>query len=78
MFSADHGAGETIKTHTENGNVKPHPENHITDIYTSKPPYKKTAVHITNEGLDAVIKPLEEANIMRAVAYTRPIAVFKG
>ncbi|OGZ47223.1 MAG: hypothetical protein A3J54_01295 [Candidatus Ryanbacteria bacterium RIFCSPHIGHO2_02_FULL_45_13b] len=78
LFSADHGAGETIKTHTENGNVKPHPENHITDIYTSKPPYKKTAVHITNEGLDAVIKPLEEANIMRAVAYTRPIAVFKG
>ena len=78
LFSADHGAGETIKTHSRNGMVQPHPENHATDIYTSKPPYKKTAVHITNEGLDAVIKPLEEANVMRAVAYTRPIAVFKG
>ncbi|OGZ43162.1 MAG: hypothetical protein A3J55_02035 [Candidatus Ryanbacteria bacterium RIFCSPHIGHO2_02_FULL_45_17b] len=78
LFSADHGAGETIKTHKENGAVQPHPNNHSTDIYTSKPPYKKTAVHITNEGLDAVIKPLENANIMRAVAYTRPIAVFKG
>lgn len=78
LFSADHGAGETIKTHTENKNTKPHPENHSTDIYTSKPPYKKTTVHITNEGLDAVIKPLEEAHIMRPVALTRPIAVFKG
>lgn len=78
IFSADHGAGETIKMHAENGSVKPHPESYITDIYTSKPPYKKTVVHITNEGVDAVVKPLEEANIMRAVAYTRPIAVFKG
>lgn len=78
LFSADHGAGETIKTHAKNGNAKPHPENLTTDIYTSKPPYKKTAVHITNEGLDAVIKPLEEAGVMRAIALTRPIAVFKG
>ena len=78
LFSADHGAGETIKTYAENGTAKPHPENLATDIYTSKPPYKKTAPHITNEGLDAVIQPLENASIMRAVAYTRPIAVFKG
>ncbi|TSC79439.1 MAG: tRNA-splicing ligase RtcB [Parcubacteria group bacterium Gr01-1014_29] len=78
LFSADHGAGETIKTHAENGNAKPHPENFTTNIYTSKPPYKKTAIHITNEGLDAVIKPLEETGAMRPVVYTRPIAVFKG
>lgn len=78
LFSADHGAGETIKAHNQNGMTQPHPEKYATDIYTSKPPYKKTTVHITNEGLNAVTKPLEDAGVMRAVAYTRPIAVFKG
>lgn len=78
LFSADHGAGETIKRNHAAGISKKHPENHATDIYTSKPPYKKTAPHITNEGLDAVLKPLEEIGAMRPVAYTRPIAVFKG
>ncbi|TSC72363.1 MAG: tRNA-splicing ligase RtcB, partial [Parcubacteria group bacterium Gr01-1014_70] len=78
LFSADHGAGETIKTHAESESAKPHPEKHSTDIYISKPPYKKTAIHITNEGLDAVIQPLEDAKIMKRVALTRPIAVFKG
>lgn len=78
LFSADHGAGETIKRNHAAGASQKHPEGHTTDIYTSKPPYKKTTPHITNEGLDAVIKPLEEIGAMRPVVYTRPIAVFKG
>lgn len=78
LFSADHGAGETIKRYHATEISKKHTEQYTTDIYTSKPPYKKTASHITNEGLDAVTKPLEEAGVIRAVAYMRPIAVFKG
>lgn len=78
LFSVDHGAGETIKRHHEAGASQPHPEKYTTDIYTTKPPYKKTAFHITNEGLDAVVKPLEQAGVMRPVAKLRPIAVFKG
>jgi tRNA-splicing ligase RtcB (3'-phosphate/5'-hydroxy nucleic acid ligase) len=78
LFSADHGAGETIKQAHEAKTSRPHPESYTTDIYTSKPPHKKTASHITNEGLDAVVRPLEKAGLMRPVAYTRPIAVFKG
>lgn len=78
LFSADHGAGETIKRKHVAGASQKHPEGHTTDMYASKPPYKKTAPHITNEGLDAVTKPLENAGAMRPVALTRPIAVFKG
>jgi len=78
LFSADHGAGETIKQHSTNGKTQAHPENHITEIHTTKPPYKEKVPHITNEGLDAVTRPLEEAGVMRPVAYLRPIAVFKG
>ena len=78
LFSADHGAGETIKKHQAAGISKPHPEKFTTEIYTTKPPYKKTVEHITNEGLEAVVKPLEEAGIMRPVVKLRPIAVFKG
>ncbi len=78
LFSADHGAGETIKQHILNNKSQKHPDRHETEIHITKPPYKKKVPHITNEGLNAVVRPLEEMNIVSAVAYTRPIAVFKG
>ncbi len=78
LFSVDHGAGETIKKHRTNGISQIHPEQHETEIHTTKHPYKEKVPHITNEGLEAVVKPLEAVGLMRAVAYTRPIAVFKG
>ena len=76
LFSVDHGAGETIKKLHEKGASKEQPG--TTNIYTTKEPYKKTVPHITREGLDAVVKPLEEIGLMKPVAYTKPIAVFKG
>jgi tRNA-splicing ligase RtcB (3'-phosphate/5'-hydroxy nucleic acid ligase) len=76
LFSVDHGAGETIKrTHQEHFSKE---ISGTTDIYTAKEAYKKTIPHITREGLDAVIKPLEEIGLMKPVVYTKPIAVFKG
>lgn len=78
LFSADHGAGETIKRHLANNKSQPHPQKFITEIYTTKPPYKKNVEHITNEGLEAVVRPLEQAGVIRPVAMLRPIAVFKG
>lgn len=78
LFSVDHGAGETIKQHIATSKSQTHLGHHETEIHTTKPPYKIKVPHMTNEGLNAVIRPLEEAGVMQAVAYTRPIAVFKG
>lgn len=78
LFSADHGAGESIKEAYAVGHSQPHPEKHTTTIYTSKQPFEEVREHITNEGLEAVTRPLEEAGVMRPVALLRPIAVFKG
>ncbi len=78
LFSADHGAGTRITYHHARGDSKLHPARHSTTVYTTKPPYKNVVEHITNEGLEAVVKPLEDAGVMRRVALLRPIAVFKG
>lgn len=78
LFSADHGAGESIKETMISGRSQPHPEKHRTTIYTRKAPFEEQREHITNEGLEAVTRPLEEAGVMRPVALMRPIAVFKG
>ena len=78
LFSADHGAGETIKRFQKEGKVFPHPKEYQTTIYLTKPPYKKTVSHITDEGVDYVMNELERAGVTRRVIKLRPIAVFKG
>jgi len=78
LFSADHGAGKTIKKFTETGKVTSHPQALKTYIYTTKPPYIETVTHITDEGVDHVMNSLADAGITRPVVKLRPLAVFKG
>ena len=78
LFASDHGAGITIKRMEAEGYTNPHPEGHTTHIYQTRSPYKKVVHHITNEGIDFVIKKLEEKKIIKPVVLLRPLAVFKG
>lgn len=78
LFSADHGAGETIKRFEQEGLSKPHPQAYTTHIYRTKDPHKKTVHHITAEGIDFVMKHLEREGAVRPVVRLRPLAVFKG
>jgi tRNA-splicing ligase RtcB (3'-phosphate/5'-hydroxy nucleic acid ligase) len=78
LFSADHGAGVTIKKMERDGMTKAHPKNLTTHIYQTKSPFKKIVEHITDEGIDYVVKKLEEENIARPIVKLRPLAVFKG
>lgn len=78
LFSSDHGAGVTIQKFEQDGLSSPHPKNHTTHIYQTRSPYKRVIHHITNEGIDYVVKKLEEEHIIGSVALLRPLAVFKG
>lgn len=78
LFSADHGAGETIKRFVRERKVTTHPQEFKTYIYTTKPPHVQVATHITDGGIDHVMKSLVDANITRPVVKLRPLAVFKG
>ncbi len=78
LFASDHGAGITIKKMEAEGYSKAHPQEYTTHIYQTRSPYKKVVHHITNEGIDFVMKNLESAGILSPVARLRPLAVFKG
>jgi tRNA-splicing ligase RtcB len=78
LFSADHGAGETIKKFEEKNLTSAHPKNFTTHIYRTKPPFKRIVSHITNEGLDYVMENLQNEGITRPIVRLRPLAVFKG
>ena len=76
LFSADHGAGETIKRYKKERGEKPHPKRYETKMFTRKGGCEVVA-HIENDGLDYLINHLEREHIVSPVALVRPLAVLK-
>lgn len=78
LFSADHGAGETIKRIHGAGGSSPHPENFTTKFYKTAAMQKTDIEHITDEGIELVLGHLEREKVLKPVVRLRPLAVFKG
>ena len=78
LYSSDHGAGVTIKKMEKEGISKKHPKNYTTHIYQTRSPFKRIKHHITEEGIEFVLKKLEEEKVLKPAVRLRPLAVFKG
>ena len=78
LFSADHGAGETIKRIHREGGSNSHPEKLKTFFYKGAEMKKTEIEHITDEGIELVLNHLESEKIIKPVARLRPLAAFKG
>ena len=78
LFSADHGAGETIKRIHREGGSGAHPEKLKTYFYKSSEMHKTEIEHITDEGIELILNHLQNEKVIKPVVRLRPIAVFKG
>ncbi len=78
LFSADHGAGETIKRIHREGGSGAHPEKLKTYFYESSEMHKTEIAHITDEGIELILNHLQNEKVIKPVARLRPLAVFKG
>ena len=78
LYSSDHGAGETIHRARKDGRSHLLIPERTTRIIQTREPKERTVAHESDEGLDDVVRPLNDAHIMAPVATFRPIAVFKG
>jgi len=77
MHSATPSAGKTIVRFEKDGKSKPD-FTHFTLVSKRKEPELRRESHRTSEGLFAVAKELEDAGIVKPVAYLRPIGLIKG
>jgi len=75
--SASQSAGRTIDMFDRKGKSKPD-FTHYTLVSKRKEKEIIKVPHRTDEGLQAVITPMEEAGIVKPVAYIRPLAIIKG
>ncbi len=77
LFSSTPSAGKTIAKYKKEGLSRPDPE-HFTLVSKRKEKEIKREEGITSEGLFAVVRELEEAGIVKPVAYLRPMGLIKG
>lgn len=77
LQSATPSAGKTIVRFEKEGASKPD-FSHYTLVSKRKEPELKRESHRTSEGLFAVTKELEDAGIIKPVAYLRPMGLIKG
>ncbi len=77
MHSATPSAGKTISQFEKEGKSKPD-FTHFTLVSKRKEPEFRRESHRASEGLFAVTKELEDAGIVKPVAYLRPVGLIKG
>ncbi|MEK9166503.1 MAG: RtcB family protein, partial [Patescibacteria group bacterium] len=77
LFSSTPSAGKTIAKYKKEGLSKPDP-GHPVLVSKRKEPKLKKEEGTTSEGLFAVTRELEEAGIVKSVAYIRPLGLIKG
>lgn len=76
-FSCTPSAGQTIEQYEHDGKSKKEPS-YVSLISKRKNPELKRVEHITSEGLFAVTDELEKHDIIKPVAYLRPLGGLKG
>ena len=74
LFSAGHGAGHTVQAL---GRVLDRPAR-LTRVYRYGGPPVELRPHLSDDGVDAVLRALSTHDIARPVVRLRPLAVLKG
>lgn len=78
LFSVTPSAGKSIEQSTTNGISKPEVPRRITLISKRKNPALEEKEHVTSEGLFDVVREFEKEDIIKPVAYLRPMGGIKG
>jgi len=77
LNSADHGAGRTVDRFEEMRLSRPRPDRK-TLMFTYRSAIPEILTHVTDEGVDEIVRLLGISNIAAPIVRLRPLAVLKG
>ena len=77
IFTMDHGAGKTIDRLRADGRLRELAPARVTRAYDNVSETPAIVLHVSDEGVDEVVRALAERDIAHPVARVRPVAGYR-